>query len=275
MPANKTSTTFDITIKGDDSYEPEEVFTLTLSAINNAPYLVRSGSVTVTIVDDDASPDRAALIALYEATDGENWTTKTNWKDESKPIADWYGVTVSQDNRVISLGLFGNNLTGMIPTALGNLSMLTGLSLSDNNLSGSIPTALSNLSNLNQLSLYSNDLSGMIPTALGNLSNLEVLDLSDNDLTGMIPTALSDLSNLKQLDLSNNALTSPLPLAFTKLTKLTMLRINGNSGLCAPGDAAFQAWVAALDTYSGRPAHLLSVGLQPHPVLQRPTTTRP
>ena len=251
LPANTGSTTFDVTIKGDDSYEPEEVFILTLSPIANAPYLVGTASVTVTIADDDASPDRAMLIALYDSTGGDNWTTKTNWKDESKPISTWHGVTVSQ-NRVISLGLSSNNLTGMIPLELGNLSNLTGLSLSDNALSGSIPKALGNLSSLNQLILAGNDLSGSIPKELGSLSRLEILDLADNDLTGMIPTALSNLSNLKQLDLSNNALTSPLPLAFTKLTKLTTLRINGNSGLCAPADAAFQTYVAALDTYSGQ-----------------------
>ena len=39
------------------------------------------------------SADRAALVALYEATGGANWTNSTNWLTE-KPVAQWYsGVT--------------------------------------------------------------------------------------------------------------------------------------------------------------------------------------
>ena len=73
--------------------------------------------------------------------------------------------------------LDNNQLTGSIPTELGNLSSLEYLSLPNNQLTGSIPTELSNLSNLLWINLYGNQLTGCIPPALedvpgGDLSHL-------------------------------------------------------------------------------------------------------
>ena len=36
--------------------------------------------------------DRAALVALYNATDGANWRNNTNWLSP-RPLGEWYGVT--------------------------------------------------------------------------------------------------------------------------------------------------------------------------------------
>ena len=41
--------------------------------------------------------DRAALVALYDATNGENWARNTNWLS-SQPLGDWYGI-VTDDSR--------------------------------------------------------------------------------------------------------------------------------------------------------------------------------
>ena len=65
-------------------------------------------------------------------------------------------------------------------------------------MTGEIPTELGNLSNLQGLSLWGNQLTGEIPTELGSLSNLETLDLGGNQLTGEIPTELGSLSNLER-----------------------------------------------------------------------------
>lgn len=47
-----------------------------------------------TIFSYDRSTDSLALIALYDSTDGDNWTTKTNWKSDST-IDTWYGDKAS------------------------------------------------------------------------------------------------------------------------------------------------------------------------------------
>ena len=68
-----------------------------------------------------------ALVALYNATDGANWTDNTNWLATTTPC-DWYGVTCTA-GQVTHLGLAVNQLNGEIPPELGNLSALTSLSL--------------------------------------------------------------------------------------------------------------------------------------------------
>ena len=48
--------------------------------------------------------DRAALAALYDATDGPSWLDKTNWLSDL-PLDDWYGVTTDDEGRVVALDL--------------------------------------------------------------------------------------------------------------------------------------------------------------------------
>ena len=130
-----------------------------------------------------AEQDSLALVALYTSTDGINWTDNTNWLT-SAPLSEWYGVTVVGD-RVTELELSNNNLSGMIPHEIGNLTNLTHLYLSDNQLTGSIPPEIGNLTNLLDLILWGNQLTGSIPPEIGNLTNLTQLVLADNQLTGI------------------------------------------------------------------------------------------
>ena len=126
-----------------------------------------------------AKTDREALVALYNATDGENWNEIANWLSDA-PLDEWEGVTTNDDGRVTRLGLHENALSGEIPPELGSLSNLTALSLSVNELSGEIPPELGSLSNLTALGLHENALSGEIPAELGSLSNLTKLSLGGN-----------------------------------------------------------------------------------------------
>ncbi len=119
--------------------------------------------------------DRAALVALYNSTNGPNWHGSANWLSDA-PLGGWHGVTTGNNGRVIELNLNWNGLSGEIPPELGNLANLTELALGSNQLSGEIPSKLANLSNLTVLRLHGNQLSGEIPPELGNLANLTLLE---------------------------------------------------------------------------------------------------
>ena len=86
---------------------------------------------------------------------------------------------------------------------------------------------------------------------MGNLLQLERLWLHENALSGEVPSTLGHLSQLTQLLLNNNALTGPLPRSLMQLENLQVLYFGGNPGLCAPGDAAFQAWLSRIPNTDG------------------------
>ena len=179
-------------------------------------------SVTIT-----ENPDRAALVAFYEATDGPNWYANDSWLSNA-PLKDWRGVGVT-DGRVTSLVLSDHDLKGPIPPELGSLSRLERLDLGGNVLTGPIPPSLENLTELAVLDLLSNSLTDSIPPELGNLTRLQRLNLANNDLTGSIPPSLGNLTALESLVLWGNSLTGSIPLELGNLTALESLVLRSNS----------------------------------------------
>ena len=227
-----------------------------------------SGTSEITV----ANPDRAALVTLYNATDGPDWVNNENWLSDA-PLRDWYGVSTDVSGRVVQLRLTRNDLSGPIPSELGSLANLTRLTLEENALSGPIPLELGSLANLTTLGLWGNQLSGPIPLSLGGLANLTRLtleqnalsgpippelgnltDLSElwltrNDLSGPIPPELGGLGNLTELGLGFNQLTGPIPQSFLQLDRLRYFRIGGNESLCVPGSTSFGAWLEGIENW--------------------------
>ena len=89
---------------------------------------VLTATATPTSTPTGVEVDRAALVALYNATDGDNWTNNSNWLS-TEQIGNWHGVTTGVDDRVESLILWNNNLNGTLPVEIGNLAKLTMLDL--------------------------------------------------------------------------------------------------------------------------------------------------
>ncbi|ONI10720.1 LOW QUALITY PROTEIN: hypothetical protein PRUPE_4G063400 [Prunus persica] len=105
------------------------------------------------------------------------------------------------------LSLQGNNLNGLIPSSIFNISMISEISLSFNQLSGSLPANIGlRLPNLQYLYIGATDLSGVIPN-LSNASALVTIDMNENSFTGFLPSTLCAVTNLQSLRLKNNNLT--------------------------------------------------------------------
>ena len=184
-----------------------------------------TGSAEVTVMGGD--PQRDALVALYHAMDGPNWTDATGWLSEA-PLEAWYGVATDAEGVVRELNLEDNGLAGTLPPGLGRLSGLATLNLSANWLTGTLPSGLGELPRLSHLLLSDNALDGPIPPELGRLSGLAFLDLSGNELAGPIPPELGRLTGLVYLFLNDNALTGPLPPELGGLAGLRYLDLFGN-----------------------------------------------
>ena len=189
----------------------------------------------------ELAADRAALVALYEATDGKNWANSAHWDSEA-PLNSWHGVETDANGRVVTLVLHDNQLSGMIPPELAQLQNLQALNLNWNQLSGTIPPKLAQLQNLQKLILNNNQLSGTIPSELAQLQNLQRLALYDNQLSGTIPSELAQLQNLQRLDLLINQLSGTIPSELAQLQNLQALILSDNqlSGTIPPELAQLQ-----------------------------------
>ncbi|KAK9996227.1 hypothetical protein SO802_020913 [Lithocarpus litseifolius] len=130
----------------------------------------------------------------------------------------------------ISSYLVSNNtLTVEIPQMICNLSSLVALDLSYNNLSGMLPDCLGNLSfPLTILNLRRNNFHGNIPQICKKGSKLKMIDFSRNQLQGRIPRSLVNCTMLETLVLGNNQLNDSFPFWLGVLPELGVLILRYN-----------------------------------------------
>ena len=93
-----------------------------------------------------SAQERQALVALYEATEGNHWKNHEGWLGPADSECTWYGVqcepSPTEPATVIDVDLSENNLHGRIPEAIGQLVHLQRLLLLRNNISGRLPEPL-------------------------------------------------------------------------------------------------------------------------------------
>lgn len=167
----KTGTLNDVTsVAGTAVAANGEV--LTFAMIANAPAIILLGgcnslrrsllnaAANYTYGPSPSGPpghpgDRAALLALFDATGGEDWFNTWRWGSDVPP-GRWHGITTDSSGRVTGIDLggpFGNGLTGSIPEEIGLLTELARLNLSGNDLRGRLPEQVSSLAKLSELRL--------------------------------------------------------------------------------------------------------------------------
>ncbi|XP_010528265.1 PREDICTED: probably inactive leucine-rich repeat receptor-like protein kinase At3g28040 [Tarenaya hassleriana] len=127
------------------------------------------------------------------------------------------------------LHLRGNKFSGPLPADIGFCPHLKRLDLSYNLFSGEVPSPLQRLNSLMFFSLSNNVLSGDFPQWITSLSSLEHLDLSNNALSGELPSSMGNLRSLKHLVLSKNQLKGEIPASLAYCTELSVIQLKGNS----------------------------------------------
>lgn len=168
--------------------------------------------------------ERQVLMRVKAALDPEGYVLRS-WV---LPAGEFEGVAWNDAGKVANISLQGRGLQGFIPSAIAELSALTGLYLHYNKLSGPIPAVLYKLSSLTDLYLNVNLLTGTIPAELGLLYNLQALQLCCNALEGKIPMELGALKQLNILALQHNSLTGDIPPSLGYLVALSRLDLSFN-----------------------------------------------
>ena len=189
--------------------------------------------------------DSLALVAIYNSTNGDNWTYNNYWL--SYPVELWFGVEVS-NNRVVKIDLNYNNLSGFIPEEIGDLDSLSYFSIHNNYLASIspsigactildtlkffsnpidfLPPEIGNLSNLKYFSFGKTEIS-VIPDEIGGLINLEYLYGREANIQA-IPETIGNLISIKEIDLALNNIFN-FPSSIGNCTNLTKLHLNANS----------------------------------------------
>ena len=202
------------------------IFLIYMLVFTNAEVIKPSGSV---------SGDRQALIDLYEATGGSSWHNSSGWGN-GNPSDSWYGVEVNAEGRVVRLDLFKNNLTGRLPSSIGNLTDLQYLNVKNNYMGGDIPASIGDLVSLEWLVMAGNpELHGKVykqpPEDLATGSyHPGKTEKATNDFTGPIPSTIGELKNLEIFELAGTSITH-LPDAIGNCTALRGLYLSWNTNL--------------------------------------------
>ncbi len=189
--------------------------------------------------------DSLALVALYEATNGNDWSRNGGWMESDSELKDWYGVKtaiVDGQERVVSLRLGGNRLCGELPAELGNLTALEVFDLSDNyRLGGVIPEEFYQMKNLRVWKMRFSNVHGSISDKIGQLTQMDSLELwgapwdmtqngfvpkaENTCLSGEIPAEIGQLTKASYIVLGRNNFTGEIPAEIGQLENLQYLDI--------------------------------------------------
>ncbi|KAM3223750.1 hypothetical protein ACQJBY_057238 [Aegilops geniculata] len=145
-------------------------------------------------------------------------------------VQDWEFMTLLTNcTRLRILNLQYNMLGGVLPSSVANLSaQLQVLYVGANEISGKIPSGIGNLIQINRLQLAGNRFTGALPDTIGSLNSLQQLELGNNLLTGFMPSSLGNLTKLLYLYTNDNMFEGPLPTSLGSLQEITLAIFSNN-----------------------------------------------
>jgi hypothetical protein len=111
---------------------------------------------TITLDNLDRLTQRYAIMVLFYACGGENWSgylTPLSQEGETNEC-DLPDFTCDEFGSIVYVKLINQEMVGRLPDEIGLLTALAGLNLANNDLEGTIPDALFRLSNLGKSEVY-------------------------------------------------------------------------------------------------------------------------
>ncbi|XP_044480616.1 probable LRR receptor-like serine/threonine-protein kinase At1g53430 isoform X1 [Mangifera indica] len=196
---------------------------------------VNFGSHAQRLPDEEVSALKAILSKLQLKNKSVSSTSCSDsaWTNYDSSTKSNITCDCTQNNNTVChVTIFymkRQNLAGVFPEELANLTFLREIDLSRNYINGTIPPRLAQLQNLTILSLLGNRIGGSLPQEIGDFPSLEELILEANEFEGPIPETLGNVKNLRRLLLSSNNFTGPIPKSLGSLTNLQDFRVDGTN----------------------------------------------
>lgn len=140
-------------------------------------------------------------------------------------------IDITRFSWLIDLDLSDNQLTGVLPKTIGQLSKLESLAISRNSFEGFISEEhLSNLSNLVYLDLSFNSLAFNLSSQWVSPFQLEYILLRSCKLGPKFPHWTQTVGNFTFLDLSSNGISDSIPMSFWDFSPgLLYLNLSSNN----------------------------------------------
>jgi hypothetical protein len=198
------------------------------------PYAVALWWIAMTgnYNDDVTTITQFVLALMYLSLDGPNWLSSTGWMSFDVAVCDWSGVICrgeSNEDYVVEELMFKQmGLSGSLPSEIGLLQSLVGLTLSNNLLYGKLPSDVLNMKDLRKLSLEKNSLEGTLPDPT-SLPNLQILTMGYNKFSGRLPNSLGEWKNMQELTLEGNYFSGTLPTTVASMTKVSYIDLGENA----------------------------------------------
>uniref|UniRef100_A0A0E0G400 non-specific serine/threonine protein kinase n=1 Tax=Oryza nivara TaxID=4536 RepID=A0A0E0G400_ORYNI len=131
---------------------------------------------------------------------------------------------------VISLELMRQNLSGVLPEEVVNLTYLTNLSLQGNRISGTVPKELGRMPFLKSIFISANDITGELPSTFSRLTNMTDFRIDGTNISGRIPSFIKNWQRVNRIDMQGTLMSGPIPPEISLLNNLTELRVTDLSG---------------------------------------------
>nr|XP_043611476.1 MDIS1-interacting receptor like kinase 2-like [Erigeron canadensis] len=174
---------------------------------------------------------QAEALVRWKTTLSSTSSSMNSWSSNNiQSLCNWTRIVCNEEGTVSEINLHNSSLTGTLAEFnFSSFPNLTRFDLSKNNLSGSIPSAIGNLQKVWHLNLGGNFFTSPNWSDFSSMPTLTFFDLSVNQLNGSLHESFfTNFRNLEYLNLTNNLFQGQLSTSFYKLSNLKNLSLGHN-----------------------------------------------